>query len=200
MVDENKLKQAEGELCGSSCCSNCECEGEAPLQSEGEITEQIDLQEELTAKNQQIEELNNQYLRLQADFENYRRRTLLEKEGLVEMVTESFVKDFLPIIDNFERAVDSAKSTHNIDSLIQGLEMALNKFQEELVKKKVTSITVKIGEQFDPEQQEVIMTEQTDDYPENTVIEELQKGYTIETKFGTKLIRPALVKITKQAD
>jgi len=111
---------------------------------------EIDFKEQLSAKKEELDELNNRYLRLQADFENYRRRSLLEKEGLVEMVTEHFVKDFLPVVDNFERAVDSAKTIPNLDSLIQGLEMAINKFQEELAKKKVLPVTVKIGEQFEP--------------------------------------------------
>ncbi|HHV71174.1 MAG TPA: nucleotide exchange factor GrpE [Clostridia bacterium] len=162
-----------------------------------ETAKKVELEQELAAKAKELEELNNRYIRLQADFDNYRKRTLLEKEGLVDMVSEYFIKDFLPVVDDFERAVDSAKSTKSVDAIISGLDMALNKFQRLLTKKNVFPVTVEIGKEFDPECQEAIMIEETDEYPENTVIEELQKGYIMKTKFGTKLIRPAFVKITK---
>ncbi len=144
--------------------------------------------EERAAKAEaELAELNDKYLRLAAEYDNFRRRSTKEKESLYTDCFAEAIAAFLPVIDNAERAADYA----NDDSeLAKGVQMLNKQLKDVLEKMKVEEI-VSDGEQFDPNLHNAIMHEEDDESPENTVSQTLQKGY----KIGDKVIRHALVKV-----
>lgn len=137
------------------------------------------------------EELYQNLLRLRADFDNYRRRTREELQLARGQALEEFVLGILPVLDNLERAVDCARVRGSGEeaNLLTGVEMVFRQFMAILEKEGVTPITA-VGELFDPEKHEAFCRDESEQ-PENTILEELQKGYL----FGKKTIRPSLVKV-----
>lgn len=145
---------------------------------------------ELDKLKEDYETLNNQYLRLAADFENYRKRQEAERENLLKFGLENTLKKMLEVIDNFERG---EKALENVEDCTQVKE-SFN-----LVHKQTLDVLTKLGlemidaedQEFDPNFHEAVMRTPAGDYPENTVIAVLQKGY----KVGDKVLRPALVNV-----
>ncbi len=143
---------------------------------------------ELVIEDKKIEEMNNKLLRLQADFLNYKSRTEKEKVKYYNDAIEDLVCEMLPILDNFERALENLDSDENLS---QGVEMILNQFRNLLNKYGVEEIDA-LGKKFDPNLHHGVTTEESDE-KEDTVIEVFQKGY----KLKNKIIRPSMVKISK---
>ncbi|HCX03518.1 MAG TPA: nucleotide exchange factor GrpE [Clostridiales bacterium] len=139
-------------------------------------------------KDKQLEEINNKLLRLQADFLNYKTRTEKEKFKYYNDAIEDLVCEMLPILDNFERALENLESDENLS---QGVEMILNQFINLLKKYGVEEIDA-LGKKFDPKLHHGVSTEDTDE-EEDIVVEVFQKGY----KLKDKVIRPSMVKISK---
>jgi molecular chaperone GrpE len=131
--------------------------------------------------------------RLQADFENYRRRTRIENEELLKYASFDLLRELLEVSDNLWRATESMKTTEGAEGLIEGIEMIRKQFCEILNRNGVRAIKA-VGEQFDPYIHEAIMNVTSDDYPNNEVIEEFKKGY----KLYDKVIRPSTVKVSKR--
>ena len=127
--------------------------------------------------------------RLQADFDNYRRRTRQEQCDLSAYVTQNLIKDLLPVIDNFERALAS-KPAEDPSGFSAGVEMIYRQFYAVLEKQGVSAVET-VGAMFDPAKHEAIMRDEESDQPESTIVAELQKGYMA----CGKIIRPALVKV-----
>jgi molecular chaperone GrpE len=142
--------------------------------------------EELYEKR--IEEINNKLLRLQADFLNYKTRTEKEKIKYYNDAIEDIVCEMLPILDNFERALENKKADEN---LFKGVEMIFNQFKNMLKKFGVEEIEAE-GKKFDPKLHHGVTTEESDK-DEEVVLEVFQKGY----KLKDKVIRPSMVKISK---
>ena len=134
-------------------------------------------------------ELMDRILRLQADFDNYRRRTRQEQSELSAFVTQNLIKELLPIIDNFERAL-SSRPTDDPSGVGAGVEMIFRQLYGVLEKQGITTVDA-VGSLFDPNRHEAILKDTESDQPEGTVVAELQKGYAV----GGKVIRPALVKV-----
>ena len=134
-------------------------------------------------------ELMDRILRLQADFDNYRRRTRQEQSELSAFVTQNLIKELLPIIDNFERAL-SSRPTDDPSGFGAGVEMIFRQLYGVLEKQGITTVDA-VGSLFDPNRHEAILKDTESDQPEGTVVAELQKGYAV----GGKVIRPALVKV-----
>lgn len=147
------------------------------------------LTEEAGAKQEYLDRL----LRLHADFDNFKKRNLKEKENFIKFATESLIFELISILDNFERAFESANKMSDYKTLHQGVDMILKELHKLLEKNGVKSIEC-LGKAFDPIQQEAIDRIESDKYPENTVVEEVQKGYLLEDR----LIRPAVVKVSKK--
>lgn len=143
---------------------------------------------EVEAQRALAEEYLNRLQRLQADFENYRRRITKEKEEFHKYASESLICSLLPILDNFERAIAAGEG----ENLLSGVEMIFRQLKEILEKEGLCSIEA-VKTEFDPNRHEAVMTVENDDYPDNTVIEEFQKGYLLKDK----VIRPAMVKVSK---
>lgn len=149
---------------------------------------------------QEKENLSKAYLehlqRLQADFENYKKRQEKKKKEFMEFANEGLLNNLLSVVDNLERALDSTKNENNIEAIKQGINNTLKDFHNILIREGVHPIKA-LDQKFDPYKHEAVMSFETDKYPEDTVTEELRKGYYIKSK----VLRPAMVKVailTKQ--
>ena len=160
-------------------------EAEAPEEPKEEVTLTKAELEKLQAAVQEKEE---RALRLQADFENFRRRTAKEKEELSAVVTQGILKDMLPLLDNFERAM--AAEAKDIDSFKQGVEMIFKQFGEILVKNGLEHIEVE-GAKFDPNFHQAVMRVENPELEDETIAQELQKGYMVKGR----VIRPSMVQV-----
>lgn len=156
--------------------------------SQVEDETKIEQESESELKDKQLEEINNKLLRLQADFLNYKTRTEKEKFKYYNDAIEDLVCEMLPILDNFERALENLESDENLS---QGVEMILNQFINLLKKYGVEEIDA-LGKKFDPKLHHGVSTEELDE-EEDIVVEVFQKGY----KLKDKVIRPSMVKISK---
>ena len=165
-------------------------EGEAPAEQEAvEEKDELTLaKEEIESLKTQVQEKEERALRLQADFENFRRRTAKEKEELSAVVTQGILKDMLPLLDNFERAM--AAEAKDIDSFKQGVEMIFKQFGEVLVKNGLEHIEVE-GQKFDPNFHQAVMRVENPDLEDETIAQELQKGYMVKGR----VIRPSMVQV-----
>lgn len=136
----------------------------------------------------ELAEKENRYLRLQADFENFRRRTRQEKEELAAVVTQNLLKDLLPFLDNFERALAAENS--DAESLRAGVEMMYNQLVEALKKEGLEYIETK-DKPFDPNFHQAVMRVEDSDKEDGTIVAELQKGYMVKGR----VIRPSMVQV-----
>ena len=150
------------------------------------------LKKELEKKEQAINDYINHIKRAQADFENYKKRTEKERQYASQKELEKLVSDLLPIIDNLDRALAASKKNHDLESLISGIEMTQKNLCSILEKEGLKEIEC-LEKEFEPNLHEAMMTIESKDHKDNTVCEELEKGYI----FKDKLIRPAKVKVTK---
>lgn len=141
-------------------------------------------------KNQLLEQQADRYKRLQADFENFRRRSKAEKEELAQVVTEAIVTKLLPVLDNFERAC-STGATQDAAAILSGVELIYKQLMATLEKMDIHPIAA-IGAPFDPNLHEAVMTAPDETATEGTVLEEFQRGYLL----GSKTIRPSMVKVS----
>ena len=150
-----------------------------------EMTQQI---ESLKA---QLEERNTQYMRIGADFENYRKRTSKEKEELDLLVKRNTITELLPVVDNFERARAHLKPLTDGELTIHKSYQGVYKQLVECLKRLGVSPMRPEGQEFDPNLHEAVMREPTDEHPEGTVLEELVRGYYL----GDRVLRHAMVKV-----
>ena len=132
------------------------------------------------------------YLRERADLENFRKRSLREKEDAIRFANDRLLKEMIPILDNLERAVEHAGEESGGEGLLEGVDLTLNMFRKVLEAFGVKPIAA-IGEAFDPSLHQAMGNVETDDYPPNTVSAEFQKGYLLHDR----LLRPSLVMVAK---
>lgn len=167
-----------------------------PLKSETRDAENADAENPLKemeakfeAKEEEAKETYDRFLRISADFENYKKRASREMEEFRKYANQSLLKEMLAVVDNLELAINSSNDEKKTDqSLIEGLNLTLNEILRVFEKFNVKPIEAR-GKAFDPAFHEAVMREETDDFPENTVISEFQKGYLIHDR----LLRPAMV-------
>jgi molecular chaperone GrpE len=153
------------------------------------------LTQQLQEKERELAELKDKSLRLQADFENSRRRIRQQSEESVRLQREEMMRDLLPIVDNLERAVDAARGGGNGQPIVQGVEMVLASMLDYLKRNGVTQHSA-VGQPFDPAHHNAIEHVHSDTHPPNTVVQEYHKGY----KIGDRTLRPAGVAVAKGAD
>ena len=156
--------------------------------TEDEVTEEA--VDELTLLKQENENLQNRVLRVQADFDNFRKRSRIEKEETAKYAVSGLVESLLPTFDNFERALQASNDSKDFDSLVQGVEMVYRQLYETLSKEGLEPIEAK-GTPFNPELHQAVMQVEEEGFESGIVVEELQKGY----KYKGKVIRPAMVKV-----
>jgi molecular chaperone GrpE len=129
----------------------------------------------------QLADAKDKYLRLYADFENFRRRTSKEKIEMIQNASESLIKDLIPIVDDFERANKSFETVTEIEPLKEGISLIFNKLQKTLASKGVKAIESK-GQDFDVELHECITQFAAGEDQKGKVIEEVEKGYYLNDK------------------
>ena len=150
------------------------------------------LEAEYQAYKAESEKQHDQMLRTIAEFDNSRKRAEREKEESLKYALESFVKELIPTIDSIERAIQSTKESQDVDALVEGVEMIYKGLLSTLEKRSVTPIEA-VNKPFDPMQHEAVMHVESEDIPENNVIEEWQKGYMLHNR----VIRPSMVSVSK---
>ena len=145
--------------------------------------------EKMEGLAKQLAEEHDQYLRLAAEYDNYRKRTAKEKEGIYANAKIDTIKGMLPVYDNLERGL-AQFGAEDDDPHKKGLEMIFNQYKEALTKLGVTPIDC-VGKEFDPEQHNAVMHIEDESCGENTVVEVLQQGFML----GDKVLRFAIVKV-----
>jgi len=172
--------------------SNEEALEQAP-EEVSEEKESIDDSEVIEEKNpwqEKYETLNNQYLRLAADFDNFRKRQEQERENLLKYGAENTIKKLIEVLDNFDRGLKAIETVEDCEKVKECYHLAYKNFNDVLGKIGLEVIKAE-GEDFDPNLHEAVMRTPSEDTPENTIIAELQKGY----KLGDKVLRPTLVNV-----
>jgi molecular chaperone GrpE len=136
----------------------------------------------------------DQYIRLYAEFENARKRMERDRQDFTRYANEGIIAEFLEVLDNLERSVESAKAKHeDYTAFLKGIEMVMAHIYEMLKKNGVAPIEAK-GKMFDPHCHEVLMQEETETVEDGVVLDEFQKGY----RLGERVIRTAKVKVAKK--
>lgn len=168
--------------------------------NEEDVQNLLSAKQETEEKDQIIEEKNNLLLeyedllkRRQAEFENYTKRVKRDFDESKKYATAELLLDILNGIDNFERAIDSAKSSKDFDALLEGVVITETQLKSVLEKKYGVTVIDDVGKDFDPNIHDAIMMEESDEFAEDTVIENLQKGY----RMYDRIIRHAKVKVAK---
>ncbi len=158
------------------------------VDTEAEEDEQDIRLEKIETLEKEKQEIHDRLLRTMAEFDNYKKRVTREKENLITYGTEKFAGELLPVIDNIDRALEQARNTEEAAPIIEGIRMILKQFLDVLEKFHIKPFN-SVGELFDPEKHEAMAQQPHDEYDENTVITECQKGYFLRDK----LLRPARV-------
>lgn len=152
-------------------------------------------EEELLAQIEQLkaekEELHNKYLRAQADLQNFRVRVNREKEQLLQYSSQRAIEALLPVVDNFERAIEASQDAQDPGALKEGIEMVFRQLQQVLEQEGVSAVPG-VGEPFDPNMHQAVMQEASSEHESGIIIEEFQKGY----KLKDRVIRPSMVKVS----
>ena len=178
-AEDAKAAEAEEDTQESEAAS--EGAGEDSGKENGETEKEEEVKEE---GKEDTEELR--YLRLMADFQNYKKRVEKEKRDLYSYANEKLMNELLAVVDNFERALD-----HDADEgFKEGIEMIFKQLQDVLEKSGLAEIPA-LGEEFDPNVHSAVMTEETEEYESGKVSGVMQKGYTL----NGKVIRPSMVKV-----
>jgi molecular chaperone GrpE len=155
-----------------------------------------DLAQKLKLTEQEAQENYDRLLRVSADFDNYKKRASRDMEEFRKFSNQSLIKEMLSVVDNLELAINSTNGHQTIDKgLLDGLAMTHTEILKVFEKFSVKPIIAK-GQPFDPTFHEAVMQEATDEYPANTVINELQKGYLIHDR----LLRPSMVVVASSKE
>lgn len=162
---------------------------EETLLSEETVAE---LHEKIAALEAQLDEKENRYLRLQADFDNSRRRARMDYDAAQKYRAQSLVTDILPVLDNFERALNIETENEETKSVLQGMDMIYRSLLEALKKEGAEPIEAQ-GKEFDPHFHQAVMQVAEEGYESNIIVEEFQKGYMLKDR----VIRPSMVKVNQ---
>jgi molecular chaperone GrpE len=163
-----------------------------PTAKQAELQNTINaLTKDIESLKSQLEDRNGQYMRIAADFENFRKRTQKEKEEQEEQVKCSTLKELLPVVDNFERARSLIKPQTDAEMNIHKSYQSVYKQLVESLKRIGVSPMRSEGKEFDPNLHEAVMREPSSEHPEGTVLEELMRGYML----GERVLRHAMVKV-----
>ncbi|MEK6303901.1 MAG: nucleotide exchange factor GrpE [Acidobacteriota bacterium] len=191
LIDEYEQLEAENvQEAGSTADEQTDEAGDSSaVESEGDAS--ANLQSQVDTLTREKTALYDQLLRRAAEFENYRRRVERERSDAYQRARVEVLVEFLPVVDNFERALSSLENSGgDAEALRHGVELIHKQFKDALTKFGLEPVD-SVGQTFDPHLHEAVTIEATDKHKENTVIEEFQRGY----KIGDRLLRPAKVKV-----
>lgn len=150
------------------------------------------LEEENALLKQQVAEKQDSLLRTMADFDNFRRRTRQEMEEIRRIALEEFLRSLLRVMDNFERALQAADESQSFEKLMEGVHLTYRQMQALLREAGVQPIEA-LGRPFDPNFHEAVQRVQSAEHPDETVLEEVERGYMIQSR----VLRPSRVKVVK---
>ena len=163
-------------------------EAEQEVITDEKTTANVD---ELAALQKEKDDLYDRILRLQAEYDNFKRRSQKEKEAERKYKAQDLVNDLLPVLDNFERALQ-VEQTEATSNLIEGISMVYRQLQDALTNNGVEVIVTE-GKEFDPNLHHAVMQVEDENHESNHIVEELQKGYMLKDR----VIRPSMVKVNK---
>lgn len=152
--------------------------------------EENECKDAISELKEEIDKINNQYIRLAADFDNYRKRQMQEREALLKYGAEETLKKMIEALDNIDRAKKSVENIDDVNTVKESYDIVFKQIFDILNKMGLETIDT-VGKEFDPNLHEAVMQTPTIEQPENTIIAELQKGY----KLGDKVLRPSLVNV-----
>jgi len=196
--EKNNTINEEVEIEGSEQVELTEEKAVEPVFDERESTEEMDANpideqlQEIQLLKGKLEEADNRYLRLQADFDNFRRRARLDQEASEKYKAQKLITDLLPSLDNFERAINVEADNEQTKSLLHGMDMVYRSILDTLKREGVEQIE-SVGKEFDPHQHHAVMQGEDENYGSNIVTDEFQKGYLLKDR----VIRPAMVKVNQ---
>lgn len=178
-----------------------EGQAESEIQADATYTEgneETNEAAESAAQSPELEELRKQaddnyqrYVRAQADFDNFRRRTRQEKEEFAKYASLKVIEQLLPVVDNFERALAAGRDSKDYDALLKGVDMIFRQLDQVLANEGLQPMNA-VGQPFNPEFHQAIMQVESEEHGEGIVVEEVQKGYLLKDK----VLRPAMVKVS----
>lgn len=187
MAAENEKTEANGEAPSS------DVKGSEPGAEQTETKEEAaPAPDPLAEAKAEVQRFREQWMRSAADFDNFRKRTRKELEDNRKAGKEELLKEFLPVFDNLERAIQSATRAQDVKAVSDGLSMILRQFVDTLSRAGITKVPT-VGSQFDPTVHEAIQQVETDEHAPGTVVAEVQPGYSQ----GERLIRAAMVVVAK---
>ena len=188
--DEQKFDEMKQEIEETEAADTAEAEGDTEAQPADDAQENPAdaMQQKIDELTAGLKEKEERALRLQADFENFRRRTSKEKEELSAVIKQEILKDMLPLLDNFERAM--AAETKDAEAFQKGVDMIYTQLQEVMKKNGLEPIETE-GQKFDPNFHQAVMRVQNEDLEDDDIAQELQKGYMVEGR----VIRPSMVQV-----
>ena len=149
---------------------------------------------ELSAEETELQAMKDKYLRLAAEFENYKRRAQRDQADTIRFANEKLLKDLIPTIDNLERALKCSKELSDSEGFLQGVELTYKQFLDTLEKCGVKQVT-SVGEPFDPAKHQAVGQVESSTIAENCVVDEYEKGYFLQDR----ILRPAMVTVAKAA-
>ncbi|OES44319.1 nucleotide exchange factor GrpE [Domibacillus iocasae] len=162
------------------------------VETEETIIEEVMEESKEEQLQKQLDESEDRYLRLRADFDNFRRRANLDREAIEKYRAQKLVTELLPVLDNFERALQVTPEHDETKSVLQGMEMVYKTLVTALEGEGVETIET-VGKPFDPTVHQAVMTDSDESAEPNSVLAELQKGY----KLKDRVIRPSMVKVNQ---
>ncbi len=149
------------------------------------------IQDELAVKSEECKALNDKYIRLAAEFDNYKRLSQRDQRDQIRFGNEQLLKELLPVVDNMERAIKAAQTSGGDAALVQGVELTLKQLSGALGKFGVQTIET-VGQEFDPSAHQAVSYGPSDDVPANKVLDEFQKGYRLHDR----ILRAAMVSVS----
>jgi len=163
--------------------------GDSPATEETGLVEELQLA--LAEKTEKLKELNDKYLRLAAEFDNYKRLAQRDQRDLIRFGNEHLLKELLPVVDNLERAIKASRDGGSSDVLIQGVDLTLKQLTGALTRFHVLPVET-VGQPFDPATHQAVASVASEEIPEQHVVDEFQRGYRLHDR----TLRAAMVSVS----
>lgn len=179
-------------LSGHLDAESVDTDVEGATENPQENAEVPSLADQLLEKDEELHTLNDKYLRLAAEFDNYKRRVQRDQQDTIRFANEKLFKDLLPTLDNLERALQSGREQDRIEGLLEGVDLTYKHFLDTLQKMGIQQVS-SVGEVFDPAKHQAVGQVESTTIPENVIVDEYQKGYFVHDR----ILRPAMVTVAK---
>ena len=187
----NDTKNKEVEQTAEEVVEKITEQVETTTEADVEAVEEVEV-DPIAELQQQLEEKENRYLRLRADYDNLIRRSKLDREAAEKYRSQSLLNDLLPVLDNLDRALQVEVTSEDAKSLFKGVEMVYRQFVDATAKEGLEVIATE-GETFDPNFHQAVMQEQDNEKESGVILRELQKGY----KLKDRVLRPSMVSVNE---